>query len=127
MKKLLLIGMILSACLHHPGVSSCPTEGKESFCWESKRYDENNEIRHKVVERITEGQRCDLVVVEQSSYDELGRLFYRVIDEKECRVINKRVIEELDRENNTITLTVLIDSDHNDSFDRKKTSEVSIK
>lgn len=127
MKSKYLPLIMLSGCLHHPGVHPCSTSGKEVGCWESKRLDENNQVRHKVVEKVIEGDPCELVVIEQTSFNKTGNVIHRIIDEKRCRVVDKRIEEKYDHEKNVVIKITSIDDDHNDHFDRILTETLDLK
>lgn len=129
-----------SGCLHHfvggpgraggargpatGGMHACPTRGDESSCVESSRVDANGTLRHHVVERTTPGDRCDLVVVEQASFDPTGILIERVIEDRRCRVVDRRVSTRYDVQAGVVEHRVRRDEDHDDVFDTDRVVRV---
>lgn len=119
--RIILISFVMIiGCLHHPGLTACQTQIGEESCWESKRFDEENKLRHHVVERTINDDKaaCDLIIIEQTSYDVSGFPIMRIIDAQRCLSIDKRVIEKYDWNANIMSRTILEDLDHNDSFDK---------
>ena len=116
--------VVTSGCLHHPQLLTCVPDAGETECWQSGREDERGRLRHHIVVRVTPGDRCDLVAVEQSSFDERGALVARVIEEKRCRVIERRTTDRYDLVAGKIVREIEIDLDHNDQFDTVKTVEL---
>jgi hypothetical protein len=116
--------VVTSGCLHHPQLLDCVPGAGENQCWQSSRTDDAGHLRHHVVERVTPGDRCDMLAVEQSSFDERGALVARVIEERRCRVIERRITDSYDFVAGTIERTVEIDLDHDDRFDTVRTLEL---
>lgn len=113
-----------SGCLHHvaatpaqSGVLACQTEGDETSCVESSRFDGNGTLRHHVVERTTPGDRCDLVVVEQASFDATGILLEKVVEDRRCRVVDRSVSTRYDMSAGVVEHRVQRDEDHDAAFD----------
>lgn len=118
--------VVTSGCLHHSQLLDCVPGAGESQCWQSSRTDEDGHLRHHVIERVTPGDRCDTVAVEQSSFDERGALVARVIEERRCRVIDRRITDSYDLVAGTIVRTVETDRDHDDRFDTVQTLELPL-
>ena len=116
--------VVTSGCLHHPELLACVPAAGERECWQSSRADEEGRLRHHVVERVTAGERCDTVAVEQSSFDEKGALIAHVVEERKCRVIERRTTDHYDLALGIIVREVQIDLDHDDRFDTVQTLEL---
>lgn len=113
-----------SGCLHHvaaspatSGVLACETKGDETSCVESSRFDGNGTLRHHVVERTTDGDRCDLVVVEQASFDATGILLEKVVEDHRCRVVDRSISTRYDISAGMVEHRVQRDDDHDAQFD----------
>jgi hypothetical protein len=116
--------VVTSGCLHHPELLACVPGAGETECWQSSRTDEAGHLRHHVVERVTPGDRCDTLAVEQSSFDARGALVAHVVEERRCRVIERRTTDRYDLVAGVIVRDVEIDLDHDDEFDTVKTLEL---
>jgi hypothetical protein len=116
--------VVTSGCLHHPQLLPCAAGTGEEQCWQSSRSDEDGRLRHHIVERVTPGDRCDVVAVEQSSFDEKGALVQHVVEERRCRVTERRTTDRYDLAANEIVRTIEIDRDHDDQFDTMQTLEL---
>jgi hypothetical protein len=127
------VAVVAPGCLHHhriapsaTGLLACETRPGESACYESSRFDERGMLRHHVVERTTPADRCDLVVVEQTSYDELGTMIERVQEDRRCRVVDRRVTTRYDLDTGVIEHRVQRDDDHDDQLDHDQTTRVAM-
>jgi len=118
------IVVVTSGCLHHPGLLECVPGSDDEACWQSGRSDDAGRLRHHVVERVTPAARCDLVEVEQSSFAADGTLIARVVEQKRCRVVERRTTDTYDLVGNTVVRTIEIDLDHDDRFDTVRTLEL---
>ncbi|HET6585335.1 MAG TPA: hypothetical protein VFG69_17875 [Nannocystaceae bacterium] len=107
-----------AGCLHHRDIVACVPGPGESECWESSRRDANGHLRHVVVERVTPDARCDKVVVVQDSFDEHGVLVERAVDERRCRVVDRRRIDRYDLAAGELERDLWFDTNHDDDFDR---------
>lgn len=116
--------VVTSGCLHHPRSLDCVPGSDDETCVQSGRTDEAGRLRHHIVERVTPGDRCDLVKVEQSSFDARGTLIAHVTEEKRCRVVERRITDEYDLQHDLVLRTVQIDLDHDDRFDTVKMLEL---
>jgi len=127
------VAVVAPGCLHHhrvapsaTGVLACETRPGESACWESSRFDDRGMLRHHVVERTTPDDRCDLVVVEQTSYDDLGTMIEHVQEERRCRVVENRVTTRYDLDAGVIEHRVQRDENHDDQVDHDRTTRVAM-
>ena len=123
-----------SGCLHHyagathraTGVRACEVAVGESSCVESGRVDERGLLRHHVAERTTPGGRCDLVVVEQRSFDSAGVLIEHIVENRRCRVVDERVSSRYDLAAGVVVRRVERDVDHDDQIDSDESREVPL-
>jgi hypothetical protein len=122
--SVLPVATLGSGCLHHvaatpasSGVLACQTQGDETSCVESSRFDGSGTLRHHVVERTTPGERCDLVVVEQASFDATGVLVQRVVEDRRCRVVDRSVSTRYDMSAGIVEHRVQRDDDHDAEID----------
>jgi hypothetical protein len=120
-----------AGCLHHvaatptqSGVLACATHGDESSCVESSRFDASGTLRHHVVERTTPGEQCDLVVVEQASFDATGILVEKVVEDRRCRVVDRSVSTRYDMSAGMVEHRVQRDDDHDAQFDFERVVRV---
>jgi hypothetical protein len=125
------VAVVAPGCLHHyavaptaSGVLTCETRPGESSCIESSRFDERGMLRHVVVERTTPGPRCDLVTVEQTSYDAMGTMIERVLEDRHCRVVDRRITIAYDVDADVIEHRVQRDENHDDQIDYDRTTVV---
>jgi len=116
--------VVMSGCLHHPELLPCVPGAGERECWQSSRADDDGRLRHHVVERVADGDRCDTVTVEQSSFDERGALIAHVVEERRCRVVERRTTDQYDLVAGVIMREVEVDLDHDDQFDTVQTIEL---
>jgi hypothetical protein len=113
-----LLAVLAPGCLHHPNLAPCPTEPTETECWESTRDDRRGHTRHRVVERIVPDTPCDRVRIEQTTYDPDGQMSERVVDERRCGVVDRRIVDRYDIGTGQVVRTVSTDTNHDDRFDR---------
>lgn len=130
----LLAATLGTGCLHHhrsarpttSGVLACAVRPGETSCVESSRFDEGGVLRHHVVERTTPGDGCDLVVVEQASFDERGTLVQRVIEDRRCAVVDRRISTRYDVDTGVVEHRVERDEDHDDQMDYQRVARVAM-
>jgi hypothetical protein len=122
-------------CLHHhadpihgraSGLRDCEPGPGETSCVESSRLDDRGILRHHVVERVTPGDRCDLIVVEQASFDARGVLVEQVTEQRRCGVVDQRVAERFDLVAGVVERHIQRDDDHDDIFDLERRWEVAM-
>jgi hypothetical protein len=130
---MLPVAGLTPGCLHHHAVSpeasgmlACEAGPTESSCFESSRFDPRGMLRHHIVERTIPGDRCDLVVVEQASFDDSGVLIERVVEDRRCRVVDQRVTTRYDLETGLVEHRVERDHDHDDRIDHDRTTRVAM-
>jgi hypothetical protein len=121
--RVLLVGAGLlvavgAGCLHHMDMAPCTRAAAETACWESTRSDARGRLRHVVVERVRAGDRCDTVRVEQTSFDEQGNVSERVVDDRHCGVVDRRVVDRYDVDTGQLVRSISTDANHDDQFDR---------
>lgn len=113
-----VLAVLVAGCLHHANLAPCPTEATETECWESSRDDRQGHTRHRVVERIVPDTPCDRVRVEQTTFDPDGNMSERVVDERRCGVVDRRIVDRYDIGTGQVVRTVSTDTNHDDRFDR---------
>lgn len=122
-----------SGCLHNfaprhaaTGTLHCAVRPGETSCVESSRFDDAGMLRHHVVERTTPGDRCDLVTVEQASFDATGVLIQRVIEDRRCRVVDRRVSTEYDLVAGVVEHRAQFDEDHDGALDTDEVTRMAM-
>lgn len=114
-----------SGCLHHKNLVSCAPARGETACWESARFDRDGRLQHHIVERVTEGDECDTLVIEQTSFLD-GNVVQRVKDTRRCGVVDYRVTDRYDMQSGRLYREVVEDLDRDDRFDTTRNYDVAM-
>lgn len=96
---------------------TCDPEAGEQECWVSTDFARDGELQHVIVERVTLGDTCDRLELEESWFDLSGRLVEYAVELRRCGVTERRTEYSYDFERGLVATRINLDLDHDTEFE----------